>query len=394
RAAAALPRVRAVVGAATLDVFGHEQAVALLNGLAYHPRPVFQGYSAYTPDLARLNQRFYASADAPEFVLFQLQSIDGRLPALDDSLALRELLRRSEPVLSEGGFTLLKRGVASAAAPPAGRREARTLELGAPIDLCDLGPGATWVEISAPLSALGRLRSLLLKPPMAHLELVQRGGRSQVFRLPLAEAETGFLVNPLLTAGARFPDAKALARGSRVGRLRVTVAAEDRDFFRGDVSVALASDASGGPSNPARGPRAGSELDPRAATPFAVFRSRPAEYHARASAAAGRIDGTPVAVVHAPSGVGPVPPPGRRLVRGSLGLLPEAYLGAGRTDGVIFRVVWWHAGHREVLFERLLDPLRSVADRGLVRFAVAFDGRDGGAIDLEADPGPRGDDAF
>ena len=388
---AALPRVRAAVGSATLDVFGHEQAVALLNDLHYHPRPVFQGYSAYTPELARLNQRFYASADAPEFVLFKSQSIDGRLPAFDDSLALRELLRGYRRVLSEGGFALLRRTPSAAPAPRVVQREVQTIDLGAPIDLCALPSGPTWVEISAPLSPLGALRALLLRPPIVQLDLVLRGGRSQSFRLPLDAAATGFLVNPLLAAGAPHSHLARSSPAGRVERLRVRVRPEDRAYFAGEASVAVEPEGPVAAPDPAR---VAAEVDPRSPGAFRVFRSLPAEYRAHATVAAGTIAREPVAVVHAPSVVSLVARPGSRLVRGALGFVPEAWSGEGRSDGANFRVVWWHAGHREVLLERFLDPRRVPAHRGLVAFAVPFDGRDGGAIDLEIDPGPRGDNAF
>ncbi len=50
-----LPRARAVTGDAPVDLFSHEQGVALMNGFNWHPRPVFQSYSAYTPALAARN---------------------------------------------------------------------------------------------------------------------------------------------------------------------------------------------------------------------------------------------------------------------------------------------------------------------------------------------------
>ena len=50
-----LPRISAVVAGRTVDVFGYRQGIAILNGLNYVPRPIFQGYSAYTPSLIELN---------------------------------------------------------------------------------------------------------------------------------------------------------------------------------------------------------------------------------------------------------------------------------------------------------------------------------------------------
>ena len=109
----ALPKIRSAVGGSSVDVIGLEQAVVLLNDLNYRPPPVFQGYQACTRKLEELNVAFYRSNQAPEFVLFKLQSIDGRFPTLDNSRVLLDLLHRYQFVLEEDGFLLLQQKIPS-----------------------------------------------------------------------------------------------------------------------------------------------------------------------------------------------------------------------------------------------------------------------------------------
>src|SRR6185436_5439341 len=71
-----LPRIRTAVGREPIDVFGSNQSMALLNHLNYRPRPVFQSYSAYTPELVELNAAFLESDRAPRFMLFQHEALD------------------------------------------------------------------------------------------------------------------------------------------------------------------------------------------------------------------------------------------------------------------------------------------------------------------------------
>src|SRR5262249_19574111 len=54
----ALPQITARVRGASVDTFSYEQGVLLLNGLNWTPRPIFQGYSAYTPFLQSINAPF------------------------------------------------------------------------------------------------------------------------------------------------------------------------------------------------------------------------------------------------------------------------------------------------------------------------------------------------
>ena len=48
-----LPRMKALVGDASIDVFGAEQAFVFLNDMNWHPRPLFQGF-CWVPLVGRL----------------------------------------------------------------------------------------------------------------------------------------------------------------------------------------------------------------------------------------------------------------------------------------------------------------------------------------------------
>ncbi|MDE7311623.1 MAG: hypothetical protein K2N87_08430 [Eubacterium sp.] len=45
--------------------------------------PLLQNYSAYTPYLDQLNAKFYDGKEAPEYIIFYLKAIDGRLPLIE-----------------------------------------------------------------------------------------------------------------------------------------------------------------------------------------------------------------------------------------------------------------------------------------------------------------------
>jgi len=70
RADMRLPQVCTRVGRDTVDVFGSAQGLVFANDLAYAPRPVFQSYAAYTPNLQEWNRRALAGTGAPRWILF------------------------------------------------------------------------------------------------------------------------------------------------------------------------------------------------------------------------------------------------------------------------------------------------------------------------------------
>lgn len=212
---AALPEIRRIVGNASMDVFGHFQYYALLNGLNYHPRPVFQSHAACSARLAALNEQFFLSTNAPAYLMFVLAPIDRRFPTLEDPMLLRDLLFNFESVVTEGPFLLLK------AREPAPTRmtllregEARP---GEKIELKDFGDTNLWMEIDLKLSPVGRIRQFLYHPPTVRLAAWRDGGGRLLLRrrAPPPMLAAGFIASPLLS---RNEDLAAFHRGESVAR--------------------------------------------------------------------------------------------------------------------------------------------------------------------------------
>jgi hypothetical protein len=198
----ALPLVQARVGGAPVDAVSYEQGVLLLNGLSWRPRPVFQSYSAYTPTLLAANTEFFRTADAPEYVLFKLQTIDERFPTLDDGPALLEILRRYRAVLVEKGYLLLERhrdpGVADGQVSGEVVLE-RRVRFDEEVDLRGLPGKYHTLALTIEPSWRGRLRRFFYKPPEVRISVTITSGAEPLnFRLIPAMAEGGFILSPLL----------------------------------------------------------------------------------------------------------------------------------------------------------------------------------------------------
>lgn len=213
RAELALPRIVAAVGDGQVDVFGHAQTYAIANELTYVPRPVFQGYAAYTPALARRNADFYRSDRAPSWVLFELIAIDGRLPMLEDSQSLAEILHAYRYVDEEQPFLLLERMPSQPL-----RRElvdSGTGKLGVPVDLRPHIDHDIWIEIDVHPGILARIKSFILRPPGLRIRLAtdppaNGGAIPHAFNAPAAMLSAGFLASPLCASTA---DVKRLLQG-------------------------------------------------------------------------------------------------------------------------------------------------------------------------------------
>jgi hypothetical protein len=217
RVAARLPRIRESVGAAPIDVFGNQQAFAAHNGLNLQPRPVFQSYAAYSESSMRLNESYYLSGAAPEFVLFRLDPIDERFPPLEDARLLRLLLFRYDFAGGEGPFILLKARKRTAqresldnlAAPELTVLEEGTLRRCERLNLARFGSTNLWLELKPEPTLAGRLRQALYRP--AEPDLVVWGDSAEPgprrFQAPAPMLSAGFVASPLLLKTDDFANA-------------------------------------------------------------------------------------------------------------------------------------------------------------------------------------------
>jgi hypothetical protein len=72
------------IGKQSVDIYAWNILLLLQNKLNYKPRPVCQSYVAFTPYLENLNFDFYNSENAPEFLLYDMDAIDGRSGFFDE----------------------------------------------------------------------------------------------------------------------------------------------------------------------------------------------------------------------------------------------------------------------------------------------------------------------
>jgi hypothetical protein len=385
RAAHALPKMTALVDRAPVDVFGYEQAIALLNRLNYRPRPIFQSHLVYTPDLVRWNGEFFAGPRAPEFVLFKFQTIDNRIPAADDSSVLEIILRGYEPVECERGYLLWRTKGGRIELPPKRLVGSGQARFGERVEVPEAA-GSLWLQVDVEATLLGKLTGMLYKPAPLEIELNTSAGESKVRRLTVPLARSGFPVSPLLLAPS---DIVALLRGSQLRRaigFRLSAGGPMANTYRAEFTYRIYE----GPAPP------GYASIPRDPWRFAypTFEVEPVKIRTAYDPMTLQAEGRDVLLAHAPSEIFLEMPAQASAIEGGFGLLPGAYT-EGNTDGVVFTVEQIAGdGRAEVLFERALRPVSELSDHGPQSFAVPLEEGIRRRIVLRADTGPRGDGSW
>jgi hypothetical protein len=193
-------------------LYSYYQNVLLANGLDYHPRPIIQSYSAYTPELAKMNAQWLQTDRAASNLFFAIQELDRRFPSQDDGLSWPELLTRYDlkGISSEAGtFLCLSRS------PKPREYQLRPLQemtvtLGESFTLPTVTNGLVWAEIEVKKTLVGDLLSFFYKPTslMADITLADRVKKTR--RLIPGIVSAGFLLSPYIDSNASF---LALAKG-------------------------------------------------------------------------------------------------------------------------------------------------------------------------------------
>ena len=384
--ASTLPAIKQAVGLGTADVYDFNTGTAILGGLAPSVRPIFQGYSAYTPSLEGYNLRHYQSPRAPDFLLWNRETVDNRYPGLDDAPIVAGLAGHYEPLFAEGGYWLFAKRSALSREPLERRLLlARTVRFSEEVELPKPQDHALWLEAKAVPTVLGRLRALAYKEALLYFSTTDDQGRRSGWRLVPRVAAAGFILVPTLSDGS---DLAALMHGearSSVRSFHLDAPAGEEEFWsHADIRV---SELPGLPLRPA--PPLQWLVD------LGIFDRPPMDVTSSAvqqviEVPEGRalqlhVEGEAVLEVRA----------GDLGLSFGYGIREGGYTGVGHTEGVAFSLDGvWASGRRECLWERYLDPVAREADRGTQHLSLALPKDPPQRLILHTGVGPHRDDRW
>jgi hypothetical protein len=214
----------------TVDAYPTAQGLILASGLQYRPRPAFQSYLTYTPELARLNTDFLTSPRAPDSILFDLAAIDGRFPPLEDAASWPLFLTHYNLTDASKSLLLLER----APHPRAFSLTAISRKepwLGEWVSVPQ-PPDPVWATLDLTSTAIGKILTSIYKPPPVEIEFKLASGLINRFRLVPDVARGGFLLSPQVVDRTSFAlltssDWMEQLRDSMVSQFRITVDGSD-----------------------------------------------------------------------------------------------------------------------------------------------------------------------
>jgi hypothetical protein len=225
----------------TVDAMPWDAAGVIANRLQYHPRPVFESFSAYNQLLMDLNRSFLRSDDAPSLIVFDVAPIDDRFPALDDGALWPELIARYDAQPPGRGPALLMRRALPRRAQLTRIAPDVSAGWGTPVAIPPQAP-LVWVMIDVQKNLLGRIVDFLFKLPVIDLSITFEDGTRARRRLVPGIARNGFLLSPVVDSANGFVrllnrDASLLTALRRVSRIEIDGPTNIAWFYGDSVRV-------------------------------------------------------------------------------------------------------------------------------------------------------------
>ena len=187
---------------APVDVYPKLTAMAWTFNFKYRPRFSLQSYAAYHPELDQLSARGYNSTNAPGFIVFGHESIDGTHPQAVDPLTWLAVYRWYDPFgmsseVLRGGSILLRRRASPRIPLEASHVSKITVKSGTSIALPEMPGLLTVVSADFRLNWWGYLVNFIYKVERPLMRVSYSDGNEAVYRLSASAAASGFLAGSL-----------------------------------------------------------------------------------------------------------------------------------------------------------------------------------------------------
>ncbi|MFT4059760.1 MAG: hypothetical protein QM652_09445 [Legionella sp.] len=185
----------------TADIYSYEQTLLLASGVIWTPRPIFQSYSTFASLFAEKNKKHLEGNKAADTIIFSIEPIDERLPALEDGASWPLLLKNYRLDHQDNRFVYLQ------------KKNNRKVGLTVLSDEThQFGEQVTVPKVIRPLflsleikpSWLGYLRMLFFKISQLEIVCELEQGEKRYYRLSANMAKSNFLLSPLVEHTAEF----------------------------------------------------------------------------------------------------------------------------------------------------------------------------------------------
>lgn len=177
-----------------VSIYPWEVSFVSTADFQYVPMPVFQAYSAYTPYLDKRNADFFISEKAPQYIVFNLETIDNRYPLIDSPQAWENILKNYLVKKYDGNNFLLEKTQKNILVNNFKMEE--TFSKDQEIIIPDSNELIT-AKIKMELNFIGKVVKFLFKIPEVQMQVQLDDGKTINKRVIVENLENDTLINVL-----------------------------------------------------------------------------------------------------------------------------------------------------------------------------------------------------
>jgi hypothetical protein len=192
--------IKQKIGNGTVDIIPWESSLIILNKLNYAPRPIIQSYQAYNGSLDKINANRYLRANAPEFVLYNINSIDKHYHFFDDTY-LKEALYSKYTIIDtfrscNEYMLLFKRNTSNL--PYTFVKIAKGEKNLADTFSVPISKNPLMVKIRMKYNWLGTIQNIFLRAPNSEIRIILVDSSTIVYRTGISILDAGVIINPYI----------------------------------------------------------------------------------------------------------------------------------------------------------------------------------------------------
>ncbi|MEI0568066.1 hypothetical protein [Brachyspira pulli] len=184
-----------------VTIYPWEISYIISNKLNFKPMPIFQAYSAYTPYLDKLNADFFDNKNSPEYIIFEWESIDFRLPLTDTPLTFQKIYDNYYVYnVYDAKYMLLKKRETKLNHTIKSNYTQNNIDIYKDTIYFDnITESNTYLILKSniDLNLLGKLSKIIYQIPPIFANIETYGGKKYSFRILLPQLKNGIIISKL-----------------------------------------------------------------------------------------------------------------------------------------------------------------------------------------------------
>ena len=183
------------IGNSSVNIIPWDLNIAYAYNLKLLPSPVIQAYSVYTPQLDVVNATQIKEGKSAKFIIYKLETIDGRYPLYDEPSTLRSILFNYKLYKCINNLCLLQKNNKNKSKMKIVKLKSINAKLGQPINVPIFPNGYEFAKVTINYSLFGKFMNIIYKDSPIYIKLITNNFISPKYRFIQKVGRDGIFVS-------------------------------------------------------------------------------------------------------------------------------------------------------------------------------------------------------